>query len=52
MARMIAKLIKLNAELKKKKEVIYMPDKDGKGPRQRSRFPSKPKGGRKQGNCK
>lgn len=29
-----------------------MPDLDGKGPRKRSRFPSRKKGGRKKGNCK
>jgi len=28
-----------------------MPDRDGKGPRKRSPRPSKPKGGRKRGNC-
>jgi hypothetical protein len=29
-----------------------MPDRDGKGPRKRSRFPSKKKGGRQLGDCK
>lgn len=29
-----------------------MPDKDGKGPRQRSPRPSKPRGGLKKGPCK
>jgi len=28
-----------------------MPDRDGKGPRQRSPRPSKPKAGMKKGNC-
>ena len=32
-------------------ETIQSPDRDGKGPRQRSPRPSKPKGGRRQGNC-
>jgi len=29
-----------------------MPNKDGKGPRERSPRPSKKKGGRKKGECK
>jgi len=29
-----------------------MPNRDGRGPRSRSPFPSKKKGGRKKGNCK
>jgi len=36
---------------KSKKEMINMPNRDGRGPRSRSPFPSKRKGGRKQGNC-
>jgi len=28
-----------------------MPNRDGKGPRKRSPYPSKRKGGRKKGNC-
>jgi len=28
-----------------------MPDKNGKGPRQRSPYPSKRRGGRKKGKC-
>ena len=32
-------------------EVNNMPDKDGKGPRQRSPRPSRPKGGLGKGNC-
>ena len=29
-----------------------MPNKDKKGPRTQSRYPSRPKGGRKKGGCK
>jgi len=29
-----------------------MPNRDGKGPRSRSRYPSRPKGGRKRGSVK
>jgi len=29
-----------------------MPNKDKRGPRKRSRYPSRPKGGRKKGGCK
>lgn len=36
---------------KKIKRGVNMPDRNGKGPRKRSRYPSKPKGGRRQGNC-
>ncbi len=34
-----------------KREVITMPDRDGKGPRERSPKPSKKKGGDKKGDC-
>jgi len=29
-----------------------MPDRDEKGPRKRSRYPSRPRGGQKKGRCK
>lgn len=37
--------------LEKKTGVKTMPDRDGKGPRARSRYPSKKKGGRGLGKC-
>jgi hypothetical protein len=36
---------------KKEYKEEIMPNRDGKGPRSRSRYPSRPKGGRKKGKC-
>lgn len=48
----IINLVKTKETINKAiKEVINMPDRNGRGPRQRSPMPSKRKGGRQLGNC-